>query len=619
MPSLEELASGMANWVWSLPLFFLLLGCGLLFSVASKFAQWRILTHGYACIRGHYDKPEDTGHINHFQALCAALSATIGLGNIAGVAVAVSIGGPGAVFWMWIVGLFGMALKFVECTLAVMYRDVRDVPDPSAPALVSADAETRTLEYPGEPPPEPGAKAMARGEVRGGPMWYIQKALVDPLRARGNVLWIAFKILAVLFAISTVLNSFGGGNMFQGWNVSDMLGKHVLGAISDGFAATSGVDPRRLVPAVLFSALVALVIIGGIKRIGQVAAKLVPFMCVVYVVAALYVILSHATDVPGYLAMIVRSAFTTQAEGGAFAGVTIWIAFTQGLRRACFSNEAGEGSAAMAHAAAKTEEPIREGIVAGIGPFVDTLIICTLSALVLLMSGVWKRPAVGTVASVTNDRVVVECGGELPDIYETLYVQHVADDATLRVHLARGVGVELEDMAVPIESFDIGEGGQWEDLKTVTLDISGFRGTDLEKANRIKPGQPVHLDITGADMTAFAFDTSVPGFGKYMVTLAACLFAFSTMISWSYYGEKGAEYLLGPRAILPYKFLFVIFVFLGMVLPEFKTVYNISDATTGLMVLCNLPALLILSPIVLRAAKDYFHRLDAGEMPREKM
>ncbi len=615
MPSLSDLASGMVNWVWSLPLFLLLLGCGLFFSVASKFAQWRILTHGYACIRGHYDRPEDTGHINHFQALCAALSATIGLGNIAGVAVAISIGGPGAVFWMWIVGLFGMALKFAECALAVMYRDVRDVPDPSAPALVGADAETRTLEYPGETPPEPGARAVARGEVRGGPMWYMQKALVEPLRARGNVLWVGFKILAVLFAIATVLNSFGGGNMFQGWNVSDMLGKHVLGAFADDWGAAGGVDATRLVPAVLFSSLVALVIIGGIKRIGQVAAKLVPFMCIIYVAAALYVILGHAADVPRYLAMIVESAFTAQAEGGAFAGVTIWIAFTQGLRRACFSNEAGEGSAAMAHAAAKTEEPIREGIVAGLGPFIDTLIICTLSALVLLMSGVWNRPAVGTVVSVENGRVLVERGGELSKTYEKLYVQHVVNDEKLRVHLARGAGVELVDLAVPIASFDIGEGGQWEHLNSVTLDFSEFRGADLEKAKRIVAGQPVHLDITGADMTAFAFDTSMRGYGVYMVTLAACLFAFSTMISWSYYGEKGAEYLLGPRAILPYKFLFVIFVFLGMVLPEFKTVYDFSDATTGLMVLCNLPALLILSPVVVRASRDYFRRLDAGEMP----
>ena len=184
--TLDTLTDSLASWIWSVPLFLLVLGCGLVFSIISKFVQWRILTHGYSCIRGHYDKPEDTGHINHFQALCAALSATIGLGNIGGVALAVSVGGPGAVFWMWIIGLFGMALKFMECSLAVMFRDVRDVPDPSAPALEQQDAEERTLEYAGEAPPEAGAVPRARGEVRGGPMWYIQKGLVDPTCPTGS-------------------------------------------------------------------------------------------------------------------------------------------------------------------------------------------------------------------------------------------------------------------------------------------------------------------------------------------------------------------------------------------------------------------------------------------------
>ncbi len=610
MPDLEQITDTMAGWVWSVPLFFLLLGCGLLFSVFSKFVQWRILTHGYACIRGHYDKPEDTGHISHFQALCAALSATIGLGNIAGVAVAVSIGGPGSIFWMWIIGLFGMALKFMECSLAVMFRDVRDVPDPSAPALMEADAEQRTLEYTGAPPPPSDARPKARGEVRGGPMWYMQKALVEPLKERGNVLWVIFKVLAILFAISTMLNSFGGGNMFQGWNVSTMLGKHFL------HFKPLGLDPRH-VAAVLFSALVALVIIGGIKRIGRVASKLVPFMCVIYVGAALYVIVLHAAEVPHYIGLIIKSAFTPMAEGGAFAGAGVWLAFKHGLRRACFSNEAGEGSAAMAHAAAKTEEPIREGVVAGIGPFIDTIIICTMSALVLLMTGAYSRPPVGTVTAIDGDLVTVQRNGEIPENYEVPYIELIQKkDSKLRIHLTRGIGQEFEDVAVPITVRQRGEDRTWESLQTITLDLSKVTDGDRDKTARVVLGQPVHLDVTGADMTGFAFDTVIPGFGKYMVTLAVCLFGFSTMISWSYYGEKGAEYLLGPRAILPYKFLFVIFVFLGMVLPEFKTVYQFSDATTGLMVLCNLPAVLILSPVVLRAAKDYFLRLDAGEMPR---
>ncbi len=601
MQGLEKLTEAMANWVWSTPLFFLLLGCGLLFSVLSKFVQWRIMTHGYSCIRGHYDRPEDIGHINHFQALCAALSATIGLGNIAGVAVAVSLGGPGAIFWMWVVGLLGMTLKFMECSLAMMFRDVRDVPDPSAPAYTGADAEDRTLKYDGEDEPGSGAKVRARTEVRGGPMWYIQKALVEPLRERNNGFWVVFKILAVLFAVATMLNSFGGGNMFQGWNVSDMLDKHF--AVPPFLSAT------------VVSILVAMVIIGGIKRIGSVASKLVPFMCVIYVGGALYVIVLNAGEVPKYLAMIVNHAFTPYAEGGAFAGVSVWIAFTWGLRRACFSNEAGEGSAAMAHAAAKTDEPIREGVVAGMGPFIDTIVICTISALVILMSGVWNRPAVGTLTSVDGDVATVTVEGELSEKMEPLYLARLEQGKTLAVHVVRGDSDQLETVAVPIRSVVADGGGRWTSVQSIELDLSDIEANERAK---IAVDQPVHLDINGAEMTGFAFDTTARGFGKYMVTLGVCLFGFSTMISWSYYGEKGAEYLLGARAILPYKFIFVVFVFLGMVLPKFSSVYNFSDATTGLMVLCNLPAVLILSPHVMRAAKFYFQRLDAGEMPRYK-
>ena len=496
---------------------------------------------------------------------------------------------------MWVVGVLGMAMKFMECTLAVMYRDVRDVPDPSAPAGMEADAESRTLEYNGEEPPEPGAKPVARGEVRGGPMWYMQKALVEPLRNRKNPLWVVFKILAVCFAISTILNSFGGGNMFQGWNVSDMLNKHF--------------SVPRMLSAVVVSSLVAIVIIGGIKRIGSVASKLVPFMCVVYVGGALVMISMHAGEIPKYLALIVKHAFTPMAETGACAGVSIWIAFEWGLRRACFSNEAGEGSAAMAHAAARTDEPIREGVVAGIGPFIDTIIICTMSALVILMSGAWNRPAVGEVVAVSDDgnTVTVQCSAEMSEEWESLYLARIEPKKTLAVHTVREMGKKLEKVTPTIAAI---EGGtdikKWSALGKLTLDASELDPKDREA---IAVGQEVHLEMDGAEMTGFAFDTTLPGFGKYMVTLAVCLFGFSTMISWSYYGEKGAEYLLGPRAILPYKFMFVIFVFLGMVLEKFTTVYDFSDATTGLMVLCNLPAVLILSPVVVRAARDYFRRL----------
>jgi len=606
MEQVEEFCKHLVDWIWSTPLFFLLLGAGLLFSIVTKFVQWRILSHGLACIRGHYDRPEDAGHISHFQALSAALSATIGLGNIAGVAVAVSLGGPGAVFWMWVVGLFGMTLKFVECSLAVMFRDVRDVPDPSAPALTEADAEDYTLEYRGEPTPRPGTRPRARGEVRGGPMWYIQKALVEPLRQRGNGLWVVFRVLAVLFTLATILNSFGSGNMFQGWNVSNVL--------------EANFHVSKFVSAPVVSVLVALVIIGGIKRIGQVAAKLVPFMCVLYVFSALYIIVLNAEQVSAMLALIIRSAFTPAGGAGAFAGVTVWKAFEWGLRRACFSNEAGEGSAAIAHAAAKTEEPIREGVVAGIGPFVDTLIICTMSAMVLLMTGTWNRPPVGQVAALQDQQVTITVNHDVEEKLARAYLLEVVPGAEVSVYVLPQPGeepeqVKYEVLEVRAESEDRIEA--WSQVHSLTLREIADENTDEERA-QLAVGQPAHLDMDGAEMTRFAFDSALPGLGLIVVTVGVCLFAFSTMISWSYYGEKGAEYLLGPGAILPYKFIFVIFVFLGMVLPEFSLVYDFSDATVGLMVLCNIPAILILSPRVIRAARDYFERLDNGQMPRTK-
>ncbi|UCG15656.1 MAG: amino acid carrier protein [Phycisphaerales bacterium] len=654
MPAIDEFVSELVGWMWSVPLFLLLLGCGLIFSVATKFAQWRILTHGVACIRGHYDRPEDTGHISHFQALSAALSATIGLGNIAGVAVAVSLGGPGAVFWMWVVGLFGMALKFTECTLAVMFRDVRREPDPSARKRMRADAGRHSPGHDAEPPHVPVAETDTGGpheatrqcprcghslrsqarycptcgltvegpdgtaEVRGGPMWYIQKALVEPLRARNNAVWIVFKVLAVLFAFSTIVNSFGSGNIFQGWNVQNVLDKNF------------GIP--NYVSASAVSLLVALVIIGGIRRIGQVAAKLVPFMCVVYCLGALTVIGMHVAEVPYYVGLIFKHAFTPLAGEGAFAGTVVWIAFSWGLKRACFSNEAGEGSAAIAHAAARTEEPIREGVVAGIGPFVDTIIICTMSAMVLLMTGAWNRPPVGTVTAVDDGTITVACNHDVPPDLQTAYHSEIckangaSDTAALVVFIEQEPGQAPETASAQLAAIDgSGPDANWENLTSLILklpDLSAPTAEDVrarhELLDKIKPNMPVHFDMDGAELTRFAFDVRLPGFGKYILTLGVCLFAFSTLISWSYYGEKGAEYLFGPRAVLAYKSLFVIVVFAGMLMPDFPLVVDLSDITVALMVFCNLPALLILSPVVVRAAGSYFRRLDTGQMPRTR-
>jgi len=594
--------------IWTPYLFFLLLGCGLLFSIVTKCIQRRALTHGLQVIRGKFDRPEDAGHLSHFQALCAALSATIGLGNIAGVATAISLGGPGAVFWMWIVGLFGMAVKFVECSLSVMFRDQKDVPDPGAPALMERDAEDRTLEYRGEPQPLPSAKSRARGEVSGGPMWYIQKALVDPLKAKGHPAWVLFKLMAVIYAVVIAVASFGGGNMYQSWNVGNTIN------------STFGVDPKITGAVVAF--MVSLVIIGGIKRIGAVAGKLVPFMCLVYVGAAMTILFKNADQVPALFATIFKSAFSQVAGEGAFAGIGVYAAFQLGLRRALFSNEAGQGSAAIAHAAAKTNEPIREGTVAAIGPFIDTLIICSMTALVILSTGVWSRPAVGRVTAINGDVLTIAMtpSEDIPaGLSDAHYAELADENAMLWVYVEQPRGSAPTRLNAVADELHNRRREELAELGTTRIRLTRDSEKDdparfAEQTAKLKPDLPVHLRLDGAEITRFALDTLGVGIGRWIIVVAVSLFAFSTMISWSYYGEKGTEYLFGPRAVLPYKTMFLLAIFMGCVIQHFETVYDFSDAMTGLTVFCNLPACLILTPTLIRAARRYYQRLDSGEM-----
>ncbi|NOX58326.1 MAG: sodium:alanine symporter family protein [Planctomycetes bacterium] len=610
--TLSQAAEDLGNLIWGWPLFLLLLGCGILFSVLTKFVQFRVLTHGVAVIRGKYDKPEDAGQINHFQALCTALSATIGLGNIAGVATAVTIGGPGAVFWMWVVGFFGMAIKFFECGLATMFRDEKDVPDPGAPALIEKDIESHQLEYSGQPHKGAEKKPTARGEVSGGPMWYVQKGLAEPAKARGqHGRYAMFRGLAILFAAVTFVASFGGGNSYQSWNVANLL------------------DSQWQIPrhwtGIVAAVMVAMVIIGGIKRIGGVAGRLVPFMCLIYVTGALYIIGSNFAEVPRMLWLIVESAFGPAQAGGAFVGSTIVVAFHQGLRRGLFSNEAGQGSAAIAHATAKTDEPVREGVVAGIGPFIDTIVVCTMTALVILFSGIYNRPALGTVQGMDDARIYVSVNPDVSEKLRRVYQSEIRQDAVRRrgkeldiwVTTDQLVGKEPERASVRIQAIGGAPSENWLGSTEIILDASSIDLPAGVELSDIKVGFPVHLRLDGADLTRLAFDTGIFGFGKYMVTLGVILFAFSTMISWSYYGEKGAEFLFGPKFVLPYKFMFVSVIFLGCVIKEFKVVYNMGDVLTGAMVFVNLPAVLLLLPTYRRAAADYFKRLDRGEMPRK--
>jgi len=439
----------------------LLLG-GIYYSFYFGWLSLRGFRHSIDVIRGRYDNPDDPGEIPHFQALTSALSATIGLGNIAGVAIAVSLGGPGAVFWMVVTALFGMSSKLASCTLAVMYRKVH--PD---------------------------------GHISGGAMYYLEQGL----ERRGMMEF--GRTLAVVFAFLTIGGSVGGGNMFQANQTIE-----ILSTVSPIF------QEYNWVMGLAMSAMVALVIIGGIRRIGRVTSRIVPIMCVLYVVASLAIILSHITEVPGMIAMIVSQAFTGPAIYGGFMGVLV-----MGIRRAAFSNEAGLGSAAFAHAAARTDEPAREGIVAMIGPFIDTIVICMMTALVCMITGVYSLPE--------------------------------------------------------------------------------FQSPEF---------------IVGARMTAAAFDTFIPG-ARYVLAVAVMLFAYSTMISWSYYGERAWEYLFGSRTILLYRLIFVFFVFVGSV-TALDNVLSFSDMMILGMAFPNIIGGVILSPQIKACLNDYWERLQRGEMKK---
>ena len=323
--------------VWYYPVVMLCLFCGIFFTLRFWFIQFRGFKHAIHLLKGRYDNPDEPGHITHFQALMAALSGTIGLGNIAGVAIAISIGGPGTIFWMWIVGILGMATKFVECTLGTKYREINP----------------------------------KTNEVYGGPMFYIKKKLPKFCQPLG-----------ILFAISAIFGGFGAGGMFQA--------NQAASALSTYF------NIPHIATGLILAVFIALVIIGGIKRIGQVAAKIVPSMCIIYIVGALIICLMNIQAIPSVIALIFTDAFSGSAvAGGSIGTVILW-----GVRRAVFSNEAGLGSAAIAHAAVKTNYPIREGIVASIGPFIDTVIVCTATAIVIVLGGQYGNKSLSPLSNV---------------------------------------------------------------------------------------------------------------------------------------------------------------------------------------------------------------------------
>lgn len=446
LQTLTDWTGTLSGLLWGHPItLIVLLGTGLYLTLRLGFVQIRGFRHSAALISGRYSDPTHQGEVSHFQALATALSATVGTGNIAGVATAISLGGPGALFWMWVTAFLGMATKFTECTLALKFREV--TPD---------------------------------GEVAGGPMYTLLHGL-------------KMKKLAMAFALFAMIASFGIGNMVQANSVVDGLRY-----LHPGFA-----DQAWLVGLVM-AILVGLVIIGGVRRIARVAGTLVPFMAILYIAAALLVLFNHLGEIPAALATIFNHALNPWAVGGAAVGEAIrW-----GVARGLFSNEAGLGSSPMAHAAARTNEPVREGLVAMMEPFIDTLVICTLTGLVIVVTGAW---------------------------------------------------VDRSD------------------------------------------------DLVGAALTAHAFQETLGPAGGMVVGIGLALFAFSTIIAWSYYGDRSARFLFGDGAVMPYRVVYALLVVFGAAVP-LHLVWNIADVTNILMALPNLVAVVLLAGLAKRLKDDYFRR-----------
>ena len=445
-----------------------------IFTIYFGFIQFRGFKHAIDLVKGDYSDPNDAGEVSHFQALATALSGTVGLGNIAGVAVAVGIGGPGATFWMILAGLMGMASKFTECTLGVKYRN----------------------EYPD-------------GSVSGGPMYYLTKGFA----ARGKK---GGRFFAVLFAIFCILGSLGGGNMFQANQAHAQLA-NIFG------------DFPGWITGVIFAVIVFAVIVGGIKSIARVTEKIVPLMAVLYVGAALVILIANYDMIGWAFGQIFAGAFTGLGVAGGFVGALI-----QGFKRAAFSNEAGVGSAAIAHSAVRTKEPVTEGFVSLLEPFIDTVVICTMTALVIIITGVLQV------------------------------------DPETGLYLVEGGAI-------------VTEGG-----------------------------------ASGVELTSLAFGQSI-GWFPYLLGVAVILFAFSTMLSWSYYGLKAWTFLVGEGKSreIAYKVMFCLFVIVGAA-ASLGPVIDFSDAAIFAMAVVNIAGLYVLMPIVKAELNSYWSRLKSGEIQKYK-
>ena len=552
MDQFNALIASVNGLLWHNYVLYTVLAAGLLFTLWSGFSQYRSLTHGIAVLGGRYKQPDAPGALSHFQALSAALSATVGLGNIGGVAIALALGGPGAVFWMWVVGFLGMSLKLAEVTLAMLYRNTDDPHNP-----------------------------------HGGAMWVIRNASAK----HGGVIAQAGKLLGALFCITVLVFAFTGGNMFQAWNAGDISREYF------------GIP--NIVTGIVLAVIVGAVILGGITRIGRVAGTLVPLMCGLYLVAGGYVLISNAGAIPATFGLIFHSAFNPTEASGAFLGGSVGYAFLWGMKRALFSSEAGLGSAPMAHAAVQTREPEREGIVAGLEPFIDTLVVCTTTALVILVSGAWNRPAEITLPSTPSFFQTETGGWQLPATPLPNNTELQAGDPIFMIAHGNQSSDTGNNLIQVTGKITAEEDGQL---------LLGFEVVKSKKLPTLRDGQ-VWANYVGATLTAKAFDSAQPGLGKWMVTLAVWLFAISTMISWSYYGEQAMVYLFGNNSVMPYRIVYCLLAVVACTgfITSTAELGNFSDLGAGMMLVVNIPITLLLGHQAMRAYKSYVQRLKNQE------
>lgn len=556
MQQLNELLIFIDNHVGSSQWFvFLLLGTGLFFTIYLRFPQIRYFRHAIKVVQGKFDHKEDIGETSHFQALTTALSGTVGTGNIAGVALAIHLGGPASLFWMLMTALLGMTTKFVEVTLSLKYREKAE-----------------------------------DGSISGGPMYYMKNKL--------KLRWVA-----VIFAIATVISSFGTGSLPQ------------INSIATSIFTTFNIEPK--ITGAVLAVILGFVIIGGIKRIAQVTEKLVPAMALIYFIGALAVIFYNIENVIPSIIAIFSDIFTGTAAGGGFLGATFAYAFNRGVNRGLFSNEAGQGSAPIAHSSAKTNEPVSEGLVAILEPFIDTVIICTLTGLVVLSSGVWKEKLenkfqytdMQILAGIYDDKKEEELK-ELSDhvltpkkllLYEgNLEVENGKINSQMSIIHARSLAENVliyEDAKLFSGKLEVKNGALVNPNPTISV-----RGKSL---------------IHSAALTTEAFQRSFFGsWGKYIIAIGLLLFAFSTAISWSYYGDRAMTFLLGSSSVIYFRIVYVIGFFVGS-FADTTIIWNLSGVAIALMTLPNLIGILLLREDMKETLKKYWLDFKA-EHPNEK-